>query len=87
MPMKEIMKFRRATKPEAYPRRYVEDFAAKYDFIRTSSLTGCSAIGCMLRISGRGKTATGIAPAKNTCEPSDGICNGAVYEFCNWLIL
>jgi hypothetical protein len=19
------------------------------------------------------------------CEPSDGICNGAVYEFCNWL--
>jgi hypothetical protein len=26
-----------------------------------------------------------IAPAKNTCEPSDGICNGAVYEFCNWL--
>jgi hypothetical protein len=39
----------------------------------------------MLRISGRGKTAAGIAPAKNTCEPSDGIYNGAVYEFCNWL--
>jgi beta-galactosidase len=39
----------------------------------------------MPRISGRGKTATGIAPAGNTCEPSDGICNGAVYDFCNWL--
>ena len=37
--------------------RYVEDFAAKYDFARTSSLTGCGTIGCMLRISVRGKTA------------------------------
>jgi hypothetical protein len=42
--MKEIVKFRRAAKPEACPKRYVEDFAAKYDFTRTSSLTGCSAV-------------------------------------------
>ncbi len=40
-PMKDIMKFRRTAKPQAYPLRYVEDFGAKYDFIRTSSLKGC----------------------------------------------
>ena len=65
-PMKEIMKFRRATEPQAYPLRYVEDSGAKYDFIRPSSLKGClpvrrtqtgGSIGCMLHISARGKTA------------------------------
>ena len=81
MPMKKIMKFRQAEKYEAYPQRYVEDFSAKYDFIRTSSLKGCDSIGCMLRISPGSKTASGIAPGGNTCEPSNGIRNGTVYEF------
>jgi len=53
-PMKDIMKFRRSAKPPAYPLRYVEDFGAKDDFIRTSSLKGCGLIGCMLHISARG---------------------------------
>ena len=81
MPMKKIMKFRQAAKTEAYPQWYVEEFAAKYDFIRTSSLKGCDSIRCMLRIFHRGKTASGIAPVENTCEPSNGIRNGMVYEF------
>ena len=81
MPMKKIMKFRQAAKTEAYPQWYVEEFAAKYDLIRTSSLKGCDSIRCMLRISPGGKTASGIAPGGNTCEPSNGIRNGMVYEF------
>ena len=55
--MKDIMKFRQVAETEAYPQRYVEGSATKYDFIRTSSLKGCGSIGCMLHISGRGKTA------------------------------
>ena len=68
-PMKEIMKFRRVPKPQAYPLRYVEDFGAKYDFIRPSSLKGCSSIGCMLHISVSGKTAWVLPLTKIFASP------------------
>ncbi len=79
--MKNIVKFRQAAKPQAYPKRYVEDFAAKHDFIRTSSLKGCGAAGRMLRLSAGGETALGIAPDGKACERSSIVRNGSVYEF------
>ena len=53
----KIFEIKALRKAQAYPLRYVEDFGAKYDFITPSSLKGCGSIGCMLHISGRGKTA------------------------------
>ena len=67
--MKKIVKSRPVIKPQAYPQRYVEDFEAKYGFARASSLKGCGAIGRMLRISVKGKTARVLPLTETLASP------------------